>query len=386
MTHRKTLVFHIGDHKTGSTSIQTAFAQGRVTLEGRSVFYSARVSHNSLKQHCKAYARPKPSPARNRAINKFRQLASRIRQADTDFCLISAEAFETIPPAVFHDIVTSYFSDAADRIHVVAYVRPHAARLLSSFSERIKIGVPTVLSGSLESFHQKMHGTRRLHYHDRFHALRTLFGDQFTLRPMIRSQLHGGSVVDDFVHYGFDQTPFRIAGASAANETLDLQDLMRLKVLQSRLADCQSPRLRHALGWEFRRVLSTLAPPKHRTRLRLHKTLAQTVHDTYLADAKAMDAEFFDRQPLLENELNTTLQEAVETPQSTNPADYLSDADMRSLNILSEVMAGMFEHENGEWPAFLRDKYMRSVQKEAQDRAQDRTQDRTQDGAQTGAL
>lgn len=358
----KTLIFHIGDHKTGSTSIQIAFAQDRVTLKGKSVFYPSKFAHNSLKQHCKVYAKRKPTPARTEAIDKFQRLAARIRKADTDFCLISAEAFEVIPPAVFHDIVTTYFADAADEIHVVAYVRPHAARLLSSFTERTKIGVPNVLSGSLESFHEEMHENRRFYYHDRFSALRALFGDQFTLRPMIRNQLHGDSVVDDFVHYGFGQIPFQIEGASAANESLDLEDLMRLKVLQSHLQGNHAPKLRHNLGWEFGRLVAAMPPLKSRTRLKLHKTLAQTIHGAYLADARAMDATFFDQQPLLENELNKALEDAEETPQSTKPIDYLSDSDMRSLTILSGIITEMFEHKAGEWPAFLRKKHIGAVQ------------------------
>mgnify|MGYP000498255412 CR=1 FL=1 len=45
----KTLVFHIGDHKTGSTSIQYAFAADRVALENRSVLYPARINSNRLR-------------------------------------------------------------------------------------------------------------------------------------------------------------------------------------------------------------------------------------------------------------------------------------------------------------------------------------------------
>ena len=37
-TRIRRLVVHIGDHKTGSTSIQYAFANGRVALDGRRLF------------------------------------------------------------------------------------------------------------------------------------------------------------------------------------------------------------------------------------------------------------------------------------------------------------------------------------------------------------
>ena len=360
----KTLIIHIGDHKTGSTSIQKAFAQGRVTLKGKSIFYPAKFAHNSLKQHCKVYAKDKLVPARDKAIDKFKRLAARIRKAKTDYCLISAEAFEVIPPAVFHDIVTTYFTDSADQIRVVGYVRPHAARLLSSFAERIKIGVPNVLTGSLESFHDQMREARRYYYHDRFSALRTLFGDQFTLRPMIRNQLYGNSVVDDFVHHGFGETQFSIEEMGAVNESLSLEDLMRLKVLQSHLLVNQPPKLRHNLGWEFLRLVTDMPPLKNQTKLRLHKTIAQTIHDTYLEDARDLDATFFDQQPLMENELNRALEDAIETPHSIEPSEYLSDSDIRSLTVLSKIITEMFEHRTGEWPAFLRKIYIDAIQNE----------------------
>ena len=44
--HGKTLIVHVGDHKTGSTSIPNAFASGRVTLPGHSVLYPGNLDHN----------------------------------------------------------------------------------------------------------------------------------------------------------------------------------------------------------------------------------------------------------------------------------------------------------------------------------------------------
>lgn len=358
----KTLIVHIGDHKTGSTSIQTAFARQQVHLEGQTVAYPARISHNALKPHFKAYASENRPKARNKAIAAFEDLAGKIREAETDFCLISAEAFETVPPPVLHDIVTRFFAPAADEVRVVAYVRPHAARLLSSFAERTKIGLKEVMTGTLDTFHESMLQAGRLQYHPRFSALHDLFGDAFLLRPMIRDQLYQGSVVDDFVRHAFGTEAFRVEGQGQANESLALEDLMRLKVLQSHLEGRQPHRPRHALGWEFARVVDTLPPLQTRTKLRLHKSLARALHAAYLDDARAMDREFFAGQPLLETELDTALETAAEEPQSTDPADYLSASDMRSLSILSEIIAGMLENDGQKWPVFLHRKRLGGVQ------------------------
>ena len=53
---KKVLIFHIGDHKTGSTAIQLALAQNRVSLQGKSLFYPAQIANNNIVSHFIAYA------------------------------------------------------------------------------------------------------------------------------------------------------------------------------------------------------------------------------------------------------------------------------------------------------------------------------------------
>lgn len=64
------LVIHIGDHKTGSTSVQYAFAQKAVTLEGQTVFYPTKLSHNYLRKPVKALAAEAP-PKKRAAAEYF---------------------------------------------------------------------------------------------------------------------------------------------------------------------------------------------------------------------------------------------------------------------------------------------------------------------------
>lgn len=359
----KTLVFHIGDHKAGSTAIQSAFAQRQVSLDGATVFYPAKLAHNFLRQHCNAYAAANDAKARQEAISVFEVLARKIRNSDADFCLVSAEELEGLDPRVFQDIVTTYFGDTADEIRIIAYVRPHGARLLSSFVERTKLGLPNILSGTLDTFFESAQKKNSFRYQERFGAWRDLFGRQFTLRPMILNQLYQGSVVDDFTHHAFATTRFQIKDRAPANESLALEDLMRLKVLQFCLANHpHNLRYRHVVGWEFSRILDTLPPPETRTRLRLHKALAIKVQDAYLEDARALDRSFFDGAPLMETELMGLTDGAPQTPQSVDPTDHLSESDLRSLTLLSEIIAGMLDNNGQDWPKFLHGKRIRDAQ------------------------
>lgn len=359
----KTLIFHIGDHKTGSTSIQYAFAQKRVQLEGRTVFYPAKIALNQLRRHFEAEEDGGPQAAA-RAQKVFATLGERLKAADQDYCLVSAEGFETVPAASFHQTLRQHWMAGGERVRVIAYVRPHAARVISSFAERVKIGGGKVIDTDPDGFFAQMQQVDRFLYHARFMAWRQEFGDGFLLRPMIRDQLREGDVVQDFVHHAFDGTPFRLLEGASANESFCLEDLMRLKVLQSQMGDLPQA-VRHVFGWEFGRVLGAMPPSATRTRLQLHRGLAERIRDEYLEDARAMDRDFFGGKPLLETELDRACADALPEPQSVLPEDHLPAEEIRSLTATGRILAGVFAHEGVNWTGYLHDKRVQEVREVA---------------------
>lgn len=359
---RKTLIFHIGDHKTGSTSIQLAFAKGRVSLKDRSLFYPAKLASNVLGDQCMNYHAAQTDEDRAKAAQPLERLAARVAASDADFVLISAEAIETVPAAVFRDITDRFFADSADEIRIIGYVRPHAARITSSFAERTKVGVPRALKSDLDQFAANKQTGGEFIYLPRFTAWREAYGDAFTLRPMVRGALYRKSVVDDFIHYAFGGLEFEITGTDAANESLCVEDLMRLKVLQRHLS---APRdLRLKVGWEIARIIGQMPPPPQSTKIALHKTLARDIQKAYMDDARAMDDTFFDGVPLMQQELQAAVDKALDKPQSARPADYLSPSEMRSLDLMSRMIGGLLENDEVNWPAFLHGKRLRDVQGE----------------------
>ncbi|CUH89365.1 hypothetical protein PH5382_03311 [Phaeobacter sp. CECT 5382] len=361
---RKTLVFHIGDHKTGSTSIQLAFAQHRVVLQGHSLFYPAKLAMNALGGQFTAYGQAKTEQERRATAQPLEKLVQRIQQSDADFVLISAEDFEGVPVALFHEIVETFFAKVVDEIRIIGYVRPHAARIISSFAERTKIGIPTTLTNDLAGFAARRKSAKEFIYLPRFAAWRDHFADKFILRPMIRSQLHQGSVVDDFLHHAFGGIPFTVADSPSktaqANESLCLEDLMRLKVMQGHLA--VKPNIRLKVGWEFARLVSHMPPPPTRTKIQLHRSLARDIRASYMKDARSLDQAFFGGAPLMENELHDAVKTARTRPQSTAPSDYLCASELRSLELLSGMVKGLLEKEGVNWPAFLHRKRIRDVE------------------------
>ncbi|MQQ09607.1 hypothetical protein GFB49_14155 [Epibacterium sp. SM1979] len=352
MSAHKTLIFHIGDHKTGSTSIQYAFAEGRISLDRKTLLYPAELASNVLKRRFLAWDRAETETEKQKAATPLQALADRIRASEADYVVISAEEFERVPPKVFKQIVDLFFADTADQIRVIAYVRPHAPRIVSSFCECTKIGAPRALRQTIGEFAEMRRETGSFDYFPRFNLWRELYGDNFLLRPMIRSQLRAGSVVTDFIEHAFPDEPYTLRGDDDSNESLELTDLMRLKVLQLNLMD-KKPPLRHQIGWEYLRQVSQQPPGPDRQKLRMHRGLAKEIRDIYLEDARSIDRAFFDGQPLLENELHAAVRSGPRRAQSVDPADYLSAAEIHSLRVMAGFLSNMLDMEDVNWTSFF---------------------------------
>lgn len=368
---RKTLIIHIGDHKTGSTSIQLAFAKQLVELPGKTVMYPAKLAMNAWGPRCVDYAQTADPDAQAAARRRLQQLAARIAKKDTDFVLISAEAFERVPAHSLRQVVDEIFAPVVDEIRIIAYVRPHAARLTSSYAERIKVGTRDAVTSGLEAFVAQRQRAEEFQYLPRFTAWAEQFGDAFTLRPMIKRALHNGSVVEDFLHHAFGGLPYQLTPDSQANESLCLEDLMRLKVVQGHMLDRLDRPLRLKLGWEMARIISHQPRPQKRSKLQLHRALAKTIRTSYLADARALDQRFFAGQPMMEQELSEAVTRAPRRAQSTTPADHLSGDEIRALTIQADLCATLLQQPDINWSAVLHQKRIDDVERSVAGRRAD---------------
>ena len=335
------LVMHIGDHKTGSTSVQEAFAGNAVRFAGAKVHYPTELNHSYLLKHFAAFEKGKTLPDQQPDKPGFRGLGESIARSDAAYNLISGEVFEHVDPALFHKMIRTHFKRFDGQIRILAYVRPHAARILSSYAEQTKIGW---FQNSLAKFFtNNKERSRRFHFAPRFRAWRDEFGEDFILRPMIRPELYQHSVTHDLVRTGFGTTDFTVEDTGSANESLGLQDLMRIKYLQSHFQN-EGRWLRNALGWEMHRLLAAEPSARKQGKLQLYKVLAEQIRDTYLEDARILDAEFFDGRPLLENELNQSVENARPKPQSFDPRKHFPEADLRTLTVIAGMIRDMLKN------------------------------------------
>ncbi|MEX0301882.1 MAG: hypothetical protein AB3N24_05615, partial [Leisingera sp.] len=277
-------------------------------------------------------------------------LAERIRASDADYAVISGEVFENVPAARFRAVVDRYFRGCAERIRIVAYVRPHAQRILSSYAEQIKIGW---FRGSMQEFYAHNLERGRFHYAPRFAAWREQFGADFTLRPMIRSELRAGSVLEDFAHTAFDGRRFEIDEMPAENQSLGLRELALLHFLQGQFQD-QGKWLRHTLGWELARRIGKLPQPGGGggQKLQMARSLAEAAAEAYAQDAAEMDQAFFDGRQLLQTALTDMQARAADAPQSLDAAAYFSAEELRNLTVMAGLVHDMLEVKHP-WAARL---------------------------------
>lgn len=351
------LIFHIGHHKTGTTTIQNAFARKQVSLDGGRILYPARTSHNYLPGLFEAYVNDGTVLPGSPGRPGLGKIAERMASESFDYVVISGEQFEGTPPRDVKKVLTDLWLPHVTDHSVVCYLRPHAGRILSSFAEHVKLGLA---SGTVEDFYHKTLLTQRFFFLPRLSEWADEFGPHFKLRPMIRAELAGGSLLQDFVETGFGaDARVRFETRSSANESLCLEDLLVLKLAQDALRS-RDRKLRSVMGWEMAPAFAaTLRDGGPGTRLMLHKSLAEQIRTTYQDDAKHLEARFFGGRPILQQELDRAVDEAVPVAQSFDPADYFNADALRGLKLLADQINRLLDFEGGSWNDFLMERRFR---------------------------
>lgn len=323
------LFVHIGDHKTGSTSIQIALAGNRLKTPGTTIAYPTDRSHNGLAKWISDGTRPEDVAA------KMSRLAEVFCTSDADIGVISAEAFEGCPPGRLAEMLNRYLPMFAQSARIIAYVRPHAQRVLSSYAEQIKSGTT---ADSLRSFYLRSLERQRFIYTPRFESWRAEFGDRFTLRPMVRDLLRNRDVTSDFLGQilGPD-APFTLPPEGRENSSLSLEDLALLRLLHMSIPR-QAKTVKHPLGWHLQHLLGQRpADPNRSTRLALDTALATELYEAYREDAGALDASFFEGTPMADS-LERDILRTVPEPQSVLAEDHFPPETLRRLQTLAGLL------------------------------------------------
>lgn len=338
------LIFHIGDRKSGTTSIQSALLRRIWECPTVRLIYPATFNHTGL---AKAFL-PKERARKPEALeNRFTRVAEDIaKDPDADVAVISAEAFEDTDPQDLTAAIATHMPQWADRAEVIAYVRPHAERVVSSWAQQVKMGLT---SGTLEEFHTGTLSRGRFFYAPRFGRWRDAFGDRFTLRPMVRSDLRKGDVVADFLHFALGGADYTLQGEPLRNTALSLGDLALLHRVQTGMGpNPDRERIFHDIGDHLAAYLSG-TPAKTpagagAARARMHRALAEQTAADYREDAQTLDAEFFDGTPMADA-LAAAVAAAPDPAQALADQHGLSDDGLRAVTALSDMLGRMASHQ-----------------------------------------
>lgn len=338
------IIFHLGDCKTGTTSVQAVLAEGAWKTgagPGRDILYPARFNHIPL---AKTLSVPAEAPHQ---ADRFAKVRAAFDGSDAAHGVISAEHFEFVDPEALARAIDTHLKGY--EVRLIAYVRPHADRLVSTFAERAKKGL---FQGDLEAMHDRLIEDRLLFYAPRFERWRALFGAAFTLRPFLRDRLWQGDVVQDFFRFVLGGAGFEITRETDRNESLSVQDIAMMRavhdLIRKQHPGAQMRQAQQSLGWYMADLLGTM-PFKRGIKPRMHAALAERVRAAYAEDAAALDAAFFEGDPM-SAALAAAAGKAVEVPQSFEPRDHFSPAERRQFRawarLLGRVMASDPEHFN----------------------------------------
>ena len=344
MTER--VVFHIGDHKTGTTSIQQVLAAG--AWEGPEIAYPVAETRLNHKPAADTLFRPGRG---HRVADAFAKLNRRANHATAPVTVFSAESFENVPAQALKAAIETHMPAHAEKIQVIAYVRPHAERVLSSYMQALKVGN---FDGTIERFFAKKAEIKRYIYTPRFTAWRKAFGDRFTLRPMVRGELFRGDVVADFLKYAVGTEDFQVnPDFVTGNESLALADMVMIRAFHrnknfgDRMVDN-----RGKATWAMARLLAA-DPPAVMEKLAIHESLMAQIEAEYRADAEALDAAFFEGTPMADA-LDRAHTKTVPEAQSLQLSDYYDPETLRLLDVFGELTDTLLARDPKDWSGYLR--------------------------------
>jgi hypothetical protein len=335
----KTLVLHIGDPKTGSSSIQQALFQRRVECTSVLIDYPPKLNSIQL-----ANSMRRASQAEERE-DRFRAVANWLDASDGDVAVLSAEQFASIDPTDVNEIFARHMPNHAAEMRVVAYARPHVSRFLSAYAQRVKVGS---LQSDVETFFRENTGKRFLNFSRRFRKWRNLYGDRFVLRPMVREELRNGDVVADFIGIVVQNAPFRLLDVAAANTTLPVEALSGLKYLQKHLAAHGLPGgTLHHVGSQINRICGAVEGAKG-TKLRIGRDLYDRICEIARSDAEKLDETFFGRSVMVKA-MDEAALETIDKTMETDARAYFSSQDLAKLAELGTALAGLFAAQPDLW-------------------------------------
>jgi hypothetical protein len=145
----------------------------------------------------------------------------------------------------------------------------------------------------------------------------------------------------------------KIESNSLANESLCLEEILLLRMVQDQLKGIGAP-VRLAMGWELSEtIFHARDAATSRTKLMLHKELAEEIRLFYLEDAQRMDILYFEGRNLFRAALDHAVDSAIPKPQSFDPSDYFDSETLRLVKFLTSKIGVLMANTTSPWQEYL---------------------------------
>lgn len=335
MSEKPTLLLHIGEPKTGTTSIQQ-FLNGYSAPDPNSgLWYIPRLEGGKA-HHALAHAVRKET-----ADEVFPRLFKPIETAKPGTVAVaSSEGLSHFHPGRVLRPIPRHFYDADKwTFRVVVYLRPHISRLLSLYQQQVKTGRVTL---DIDGYIRK-HGAGRKAdvVADRMEIYRKRTSGGLIIRPFQRDLLVGGDAVADFLDVLAPMLRTPITPPTdliQANTSVGVARLALMRHVWSHIGQPGNPAHKAIVKKTMAALNAELGeiPPG---KIVLGPEIISRLQENHLEEARFLDQQFFDKpvfEPALQNakpgEKTTSLAlEAWYTPEQRVVIKEITDAAVALL-------------------------------------------------------
>lgn len=333
-----TLVFHVGDPKTGTSSIQRALAQQLGSHISQS--YVSWREHNATS--VAAALQGKDPIAREK---KFLELRKWLEENKADNAVVSSEFLAEIAPLELRQAVDEYLPNYAQNCRIIAYARPHASRFLAAYIQRVKTGI---FSGTPSDFLTIFEKSRMHQYSYRFGRWRRNFGQNFILRPFGMGRIRNDDIVDDFFRRLFRDANYTIENTVVENTSLTLASLVGFRIVQNELvAIGVGSHLRSVVGGTLaNRYLP--ARQKKGVKLAMERDILLRIKSISYEDATITDKKFF-KVPFMVPELEKAIDSSIVEAMVLEPTAHFEVQRISEIKELSRKLALQLKESSRAW-------------------------------------
>jgi hypothetical protein len=308
----------VGDHKTGTSSIQSTLARRQSNPEQdlSALHYSLAGRKGLMAHHNLAWALNGDNRFRKK-LGTWQEVHDDLAASRPDVAILSSEGFEGFRPLADLKQAVDTWLTPLGRVEIVCYIRPHFDRLRSAYSQKMKTGQ---LLGDMDSFIDSMiPSSGILKYATRLRQWRAVFGDSLKTRIYSRKHLVGNDILTDFFQdcLGLDQGLVEnvLSFRNNANSSPGISTLALMEgyTRELNLDDDRKKRMQMERFFlqRLHKELTGAFPDDPQPMIR--RETAQKIHEAALADARDLDKNEFSHCPIFVDALDHALGAAPES-------------------------------------------------------------------------